>query len=80
MKLQYLLFHFSLSQVISNVAIQGARTSTLIVPWLFAVKIVGLSLFQQTALMKYEPASSSLSSKSEELNLCQAIGFDIACK
>lgn len=31
---------------------QGASTRTLIVPWLLAVSMVGLSLFQQTALMK----------------------------
>lgn len=58
---------------------QGARTRIFIVPWLFAVTIVGLSLFQHTALMKYDPASSSASSASE-LNLCQAAGLDIACK
>lgn len=31
---------------------QAASTSTFIVPWLLAVNIVGLSLFQHTALMK----------------------------
>ena len=60
--------------------LHAARTRTLIVPWLFAVNIVGLSLFQQTALMKYDPISSSLSSISEEPNLCHAIGLEIACK
>lgn len=48
------------------------------VPWLFAVSIVGLSLFQHTALMKYDPASSPSFSKSV-LNLCLAAGLEIAC-
>lgn len=59
----------------------AASTSTLIVPWLFAVNIVGLSLFQHTALMKYDPPSSSPSpSFKSELNLCHAAGLDIAYK
>lgn len=58
---------------------QGASTRTLIAPPLFAVNIVGLSLFQHTALMKYDPASSSFSFDSEELNLWHAMGLEIAC-
>lgn len=57
-----------------------ASTKTFIVPWLFAVSIVGLSLFQQTALIKYDPASSSGSSGSGEPNLCQVTGRDISCR
>ena len=39
--------HFS-----ENFTIQAESVNTLIVPWLLAVNIVGLSLFQHTALMK----------------------------
>jgi len=59
--------------------IQGAKTSTLIVPCEFAANIVGLSLFQHTALMKCE-LSSSLSSGFWDPNLCHDAGFDIACQ
>lgn len=65
---------------LSHFTVQAASTRTFIVPWLFAVNIVGLSLFQHTALMKYEPASSSVSSRSEDPNLCHAAGFEMACK
>lgn len=58
--------------------IQGANTRTFIVPCEFAANIVGLSLFQHTALMKCE-LSSSLSSGFWDPNLCQDAGFDIAC-
>lgn len=58
---------------------QAASTRTLMVPWLFAVSIVGLSLFQQTALIKYEPASSSASSMSGDPNLCDVTGLVISC-
>lgn len=46
------------------------------VPRLFAVIIVGLSFFQQTALVKYDPASSP--SVASELNPCEAAGLEIA--
>ncbi len=58
---------------------QGANTSTLIVPCELAANMVGLSLFQHTALMKCGDKSSSLSSGFAEPNLCQAAGFEIAC-
>lgn len=50
------------------------------VPWLLAASIVGLSLFQHTALMKKDVTSSSASSTSGEPNLCQVTGFEIAWK
>lgn len=59
---------------------QAASTSTLMVPWLLAVRIVGRSLFQHTALIKYDPASSSVSSISGDPNLCHVKGFEISCK
>lgn len=60
--------------------VQAASTSTLMVPWLFAVRIVGRSLFQHTALMKYDPASSSASSISGDPNLWQVKGLEISWK
>lgn len=58
---------------------QAASTSTLIVPRLLAANMVGLSLFQHTALMKYVPASSSVSScTSGDPNLCHVAGFEMA--
>jgi len=58
--------------------IQGAKASTLIVPCEFAANMVGLSLFQHTALMKWE-VSSSLSSELGDPNLCHDAGLDMAC-
>ncbi len=57
---------------------QGANTSTLIVPCELAANMVGLSLFQHTALMKCGDTSSSLSSGFDDPNLCREAGFEIA--
>lgn len=62
----------------STVKIYGARTKTLTMPRLLAANIVGLSLFQHTALTKSDLPSSSLSSTFSVPNRCHVSGFDIA--
>lgn len=64
----------------SHFKIQAERFKTLTVPWLLAVNMIELSLFQHTALMKKGPISSSGSSKSGEPNLCHVTGFGSSCK
>jgi hypothetical protein len=58
---------------------QGASSSTLIMPCELAANMVGLSLFQHTALMKWD-VPSSLSSAFGDSNLWQEDGFDISCE
>lgn len=71
--------NWSINHMEGESKVQGARTRTLIVPCELAAIMVGLSLFQHTALIKWELTSSSLSSGFWDPNLWHAAGLDIAC-